>query len=408
MVNVLRPSAMPDGPRTSTLRRLDKARRGPRRHEGRRLTAPAAATDERRYCPLCDHISSAKVCPKDGVRTISASIIDAGADRLPAGTLIDGAYRIDEVIGEGAMGRVYRATQLSVNRPVAIKFLSRRNPRDKEELRRFFREAYVASKIDHPNIVHVIEFGVDERTAAPFIVMKYVAGENLHQLLRREGPLAPERAAALLSQVARALSAAHGIGLVHRDLKPANVMVTRRNDGVDHVTVIDFGVAKSVGPDEAALSQSGLVIGTPMYMSPEQAVGEVVDAKTDLYAMGCLLHEMLCGTAPPLRLGSTAAPPAFPQCRLPASNVAQARLEALHQALLAQASSGRPANAITVALELEAIVARWSWHGQPTLDRVAEPPVPRPDAESQDPVTESYALMKTVRRRRPRASSPRG
>ena len=158
--------------------------------------------------PLCDHLTSAKVCPNDGVRTISASIIDTAVHHLAAGTLIDGAYRVEEVIGEGAMGRVYRATQLSVSRSVAIKFLSQRNPRDKEELRRFFREAYVASKIDHPNIVNVIEFGVDERTAAPFIVMKYVAGQNLHQLLRQEGPLAPERAAALLSQVGRALSAA--------------------------------------------------------------------------------------------------------------------------------------------------------------------------------------------------------
>ena len=409
MVHVLRPSALPGGPRTSTLRRLDNARR-PRRHDARRPTGrrdvvAEPAHRQPRYCPLCDGTTYDRVCPVDGVQTISTSILERTDEPLAPGTIISGAYRIEAQIGEGAMGRVYRATQLSVNRSVAIKFLSGNKPRNKDELRRFFREALIASKLDHPNIVQVIEFGVDDDALAPFIVMKLVPGENLHELLKREGPLSVDRAVKLLTQVARALAAAHGIGLIHRDLKPANLMVSRYG-AEEHVTVIDFGVAKSISPQDLALSQSGLVVGTPMYMSPEQAVGGHVDSRTDLYALGCLLHEMLTGAAPPLRLGSNAPPPRISQAGLSSlSDEARCGLVALHQALLAQVSSDRPDNALTVALAFEAVTLAGTDRPQGQCGRIEDDSsAVNGRGPCQEPMTESYALKATIRRRRPRAS----
>ena len=402
MVHMPKPSAMTEGPRTTTPRRVDKSRRGPRRPHVRRMPSsrPNGTAGIERYCPICDQVSDEVICRRHGVQTIPARVLDGPTSQFVPGTIVGGAYRIEGRLGEGAMGSVFRATQLSVDRPVALKFLSAVQPRDKEELRRFFREAYVASRLEHPNVVQIVEFGVDDRTSAPFIAMKLVPGENLGEVLRREGPLAPARAARIVAQVARALAAAHSLALVHRDLKPANLMITLMPNGEEHVTVIDFGVAKSVRGEQsdAALSRSGVVVGTPMYMSPEQATGRPIDARTDLYALGCLLFEMLTGAAPPLRLCATGIAPGLSTDVLQnGSPEFSARLDRLCRALLAPCPTNRPQDATIVAAELEAL----------SVDAPTQPLTPAPKASRFDDAAattavENYALMQTLRRRKSR------
>ena len=412
MVHMPRLSATPESHRNSSLRRSSKARRLPQRRRQRRpkVDRPTELAPPKRYCPLCDEVSTQSVCPHDGVRTVSASWLDGAIGLVRPGMIIGGAYRIDHKLGEGAMGHVFAGTQLSVDRPVAIKFMTGLVPKDRDELRRFFREAYLAGQLDHPNIVKMIEFGVDERTSAPFLVMGFVSGENLRTLLDREGPLEPTRAARLMGQVARALNAAHRVGIVHRDLKPANLMVTRLANGDEQVIVIDFGVAKSMGqPTRADLSQSGVVVGTPLYMSPEQAVGGPIDARTDLYALGCLFHEVLTGSAPPLRLGLTSGPPALPARILgPLSPAGAREADAVRCELLAQAPAHRPCDAGSVADRFE-WVARQKGAGSPApaTGFRARPPadhaaITEHGVEMYD---DSYALLKTQRRTRPRTGA---
>lgn len=316
-----------------------------------------------RYCPVCDRYLDERVCPRDGVRTIPSGIIKSPAELLAPGTIVGDTYRIDGLLGEGAMGCVFAATNVNDDAQVAIKFLSSLVPKDKDEVRRFFREAELVQRVDHANVVRVLEFGVDDGTWAPFIVMQLVKGENLRSMLDREGLLDVGRVVRLLAQVAHALSEAHANDLVHRDLKPANLMVTRLPSGREHLTVIDFGVAKSLksGPGHAELSQHGIVVGTPLYMSPEQATGAPVDARTDLYALGCLLHEMLTGSPPHSWPGGDGAPPELlPPPGVEVSVEVWARLQALQRALLATTPADRPTQAAEVAEELEAISAQAS------------------------------------------------
>ena len=202
-------------------------------------------------------------------------------------------FEIESVLGAGGMGVVYRATQLVLDRTVALKLITPDLASDEDFRERFKRESRIAASIDHPNVVTVYEAG--EEDGQLYIAMRYVEGTDLHALIREEGALDPTRAAALLSQVAAALDAAHACGLVHRDVKPANVLIA----GGDHAYLTDFGLTKhaaSVGP-----TKTGQWVGTADYVAPEQIKGEPVDARADVYALGCVLFHMLTGKPPFLR-----------------------------------------------------------------------------------------------------------
>ena len=198
--------------------------------------------------------------------------------------------RIDALAGRGGMGVVYRATQLSLGRPVAVKLIAPAHAADPRFRERFEREARLAAAIDHPNVIPVYEAGVDEGRL--YLVMRWVGGADLSGLLAREGRLEPARAAAIAEQVAGALDAAHNAGLVHRDVKPANVLLSG-----DHAYLADFGLTRPIRGD-ARLTSTGQWLGTADYMAPEQFDGDVADALTDVYALGCVLHAMLTGEPP--------------------------------------------------------------------------------------------------------------
>ncbi|MEC9072447.1 MAG: serine/threonine-protein kinase, partial [Myxococcota bacterium] len=193
-------------------------------------------------------------------------------ENLPAGTLVAGRFEVQRILGMGAMGAVYLATQKSMDREVALKTLQHHSMKSEELLRRFYLEAKAASKLDHPNIVRIFDFGIDEDLQLPFIAMEYLTGGDLSDVLLERGPMPEHDACRLLSQVAKALVDAHDKGIVHRDLKPDNIHVRRLTDGDQQCKVLDFGIAKVVqGGSEsmANLTGTGMTMGTPLYMSPE-------------------------------------------------------------------------------------------------------------------------------------------
>ena len=199
-------------------------------------------------------------------------------------------YRIDGLLGRGGMAHVYRGTDLVLGRTVAIKVLSEQMAADPQSVRRFRREAQAAAGLSHPGIVAVYDTGSDGEIH--YIVMEHVKGRTLADVLRENVRLQPERAVEIVDAVASALSQAHGKGIIHRDVKPGNVMITPSGD----VKVMDFGIARASSAEP--LTRTTTVLGTATYLSPEQARGELVDARSDLYALGVVLYEMIAGRPP--------------------------------------------------------------------------------------------------------------
>jgi serine/threonine-protein kinase len=222
-------------------------------------------------------------------------------DAMVGRTLVD-RFAITRKLGEGGMGAVYEARHTLIGKRVAIKILLDKYAQKESVIARLQQEARLASSIGHPNIVDITDFGKTE-DGRTFVVMEYLDGESLAQLIGREGPLAPERALQISRQVADALTAAHGKGIVHRDIKPENVFLIHR-DGKEFVKVVDFGISKHLKPGEEEeetprLTQTGMVLGTPLYMSPEQARGEdSLDQRIDIYAVGVILYEMVTNEVP--------------------------------------------------------------------------------------------------------------
>jgi len=211
------------------------------------------------------------------------------------GTVL-GSYRIVAELGAGAMGRVYRARHVRLGREVAIKVLNPEHAARRDVVERFFREARVANEIDHPHIVEVTDFV--EAPGRAYLVMELLEGRSLRDLVRDRGAYPSiARLRTILAQVCEALHAAHGKGVIHRDLKPDNVFVVERG-GADFAKVLDFGVAKLADPEDHKATTAGMILGTPSYMSPEQALGREVDGRTDVWAAGAVLHELLSGVVP--------------------------------------------------------------------------------------------------------------
>ena len=210
--------------------------------------------------------------------------------------LLGGRYELDGVVGRGGMAEVYRARDIRLDRIVAIKTLRADLARDQIFQARFRREAQSAASLNHPNIVAVYDTGEDMATGVPvpYIVMEFVDGRTVRDLLQDGHRLLPERSLEIIDGVLRALDYSHQAGIVHRDIKPGNVMVTRNGD----VKVMDFGIARAMSDAQATMTQTAQVIGTAQYLSPEQARGERVDSRSDLYSTGCLLYELLTGRPP--------------------------------------------------------------------------------------------------------------
>lgn len=226
------------------------------------------------------------------------------------GRTIARKYAIESVLGRGAMGCVYTARHLTLDTIVAVKVLHENLATDAAFAERFHREAKSASRLHHPNVIQVIDFGRED-DGLFYIAMEYAPGVDLFQLIQREWPINPRRMGELTCQILSGVAAAHDIGIIHRDLKPENIIVTRALDdeGRDHdvVKVCDFGIAKieeppqsTPGPheDQRTLTTSGLLLGTPQYMSPEQCRGDVLDARSDLYSVGVILYQLLAGRLP--------------------------------------------------------------------------------------------------------------
>lgn len=249
-----------------------------------------------KLCPLCGtrFESEAVFCQRDGAR-----LTPEGAKDPFLGREILGQFRIDEAIGAGGMGTVYRARQTTLGRDVAIKILHPELTNNSDAARRFQREAKVATSLEHPNLVRVFLFGeLPDQGHNLYLVMEYLDGYSLGELLEKQAPLPLPRALHIATQICDAVGAAHDQGIVHRDVKPENVMVVQRRGDPDFVKVLDFGIARLLWDEQSAMTQSGVIFGTARYISPEGAAGEATDARSDVYGIGVLIYQLLTGRTP--------------------------------------------------------------------------------------------------------------
>jgi eukaryotic-like serine/threonine-protein kinase len=249
-----------------------------------------------KICPVCstEYADDVKFCPNDGQTLRSAS---PASDLV--GQVIADRYHVVKKLGEGGMGQVYLAEHVKMGRRSAIKVMNASMVHDHDAVARFNREASNASRITHPNVCAIYDFG-ETPDGLIYLAMEFIEGEPLTELLQREGALPVPRATAIFLQTADALQAAHDLGIVHRDLKPDNIMLTSRKTSGEVVKVVDFGIAKAVGGDQAGqkVTKTGLVIGTPEFMSPEQLSGDEVDGRSDLYSLALVFYRMLIGKLP--------------------------------------------------------------------------------------------------------------
>ena len=254
-----------------------------------------------KICPQCDArvLDEHRFCPSCGNDLSDVAALD-GDPYL--GMTIEDRYRIDTLLGAGAMGRVYRAEQTTLRKPFAIKILSPQLTNDPDSQARFANEAHNCASLNHPNVVSVVDYG-RSKDGVTYLVMEYIEGRSLETIIYEEYPLTRERIADLTLQILAALAEAHGLGILHRDLKPENILVQELRTRGELLKVLDFGIAKLMddAPNARArpgLTSQGVVCGTPEYMSPEQACGLKLDQRSDLYAVGVILYQMLLGRPP--------------------------------------------------------------------------------------------------------------
>ncbi len=249
---------------------------------------------EQKVCPTCgtEYPLSERFCPRDGTALRST---DAQADLL--GSIIAERYHILRKLGEGGMGTVYLAEHVKMGRKAALKVMNPGMTADTDAIARFNREAANASRLNHPNVCGIYDFG-ETPEGLIYLAMEYIEGESLTSLIAKSGALAPQRAAAIIHQAADALAVAHDYGIVHRDLKPDNIMIAKGRDNTDLVKVVDFGIAKASASDAQKVTKTGLVVGTPEYMSPEQLAGDKLDGRSDIYSLGLVAFNCLTGKLP--------------------------------------------------------------------------------------------------------------
>jgi serine/threonine-protein kinase len=250
-----------------------------------------------RYCPTCGVRFSEEVgfCPTDGSPTNVMEDVGPVVDPL-LGRVIDGRYRVEAQIGEGGMGVVYLASHTVLGKKLALKVLRGEMAKDEDTVKRFMQEAQAATAIGQQNIVDISDFG-QLPDGTTYFVMEHLAGQALTKLIKQGGSIPMVDAIRIVRQIASALGAAHQVGVVHRDLKPDNIMLINRGGNPYFVKVLDFGIAK-VGGAASKLTKTGMVFGTPHYMAPEQAAGQAVDQRTDVYALGVIMYEMFTGKVP--------------------------------------------------------------------------------------------------------------
>jgi tRNA A-37 threonylcarbamoyl transferase component Bud32 len=255
-------------------------------------TIPDSADEA--YCSACnqsftpDHVW----CPNDGALLVK---LKAAKDLL-IGRVFEGRYQIKSALGEGGMGTVYRGLQLSLDREVAIKVIHANLAADRNTAKRFLREARLSSRLNQPNIINVYEFGQTE-DGILYLAMELLRGRSLHQVIQSQF-LELDRIQRIGLQLCDALEAAHNQGIIHRDLKPGNIMILDEPAGRDLLKVLDFGLAKSLVNDTTNITNTNALMGTPLYMSPEQVEGRPSDQRSDLYSLGCILYQMLTGRPP--------------------------------------------------------------------------------------------------------------
>jgi|HubBroStandDraft_6_1064221.scaffolds.fasta_scaffold102656_2 hypothetical protein len=314
-------------------------------------------------CPACGarYEAGTRFCAHDG-----SALPELAADSL-AGLIIADRYRLGRKLGAGGVGEVYLAEHLRIGRPCALKLLKADLRKEPEAVGRFVREATNASRINHPHVCQIYDFGEAEGGLV-YLTMEYVKGEPLSQLLIRDGPLDARRVAVIIKQVASGLDAAHALGIVHRDLKPENVILraSTADDGLDDVKIVDFGLAKVFGDRAQQVTDTGCFVGTPHYMAPEQLVPATVDWRCDVYALGLLAFVLLTGrlpvdgesalevmrlrlSEPPLSLATV-----VPNVRWPVE------LEEVFAHVLARKPGDRYQSAGAFASDLDAVIAAWT------------------------------------------------
>jgi serine/threonine-protein kinase len=330
----------------------------------------------------CQACSAAAAPP---ARASQPTVVDA---RQLIGKVINGKYHVLSILGEGGMGVVYKVRHLILQNKstFALKILHPTLCSQSDFRARFLREVEIAMELTHENIVQIRDFGLTEQGLL-FYTMDFFAGESLKAVLARSGPLPAQRVLRILGKVLLALAEAHRVGVVHRDLKPDNILIEPGANGVDEVRILDFGIAKIVSgdgeKDEGSLTR-GSVIGTPRYMSPEQASGESIDGRSDLYSLGCIVFEMLTGKAP--FDGPTTRSILMAHLTAPLPRLATVRpglelpggLEPLVERMLAKDRGARPASAGAILRLLSGKPEAPTGKRPAPAQRTPVPPVPAP------------------------------
>ena len=247
-----------------------------------------------KICPQCntEYEADQRFCPRDGSTLKSQT---AGGDLV--GSVIADRYHVISKLGEGGMGQVYLAEHVRMGRKSAVKVMNPSMVNDADAISRFNREASNASRISHPNVAAIYDFG-ETTDGIIYLAMEFVEGEPLTTLIEKQGALPAARAASIVRQTGEALAVAHDLGIVHRDLKPDNIMIAKDREGADCVKVVDFGIAKAANSDVQKVTRTGLVVGTPEYMSPEQLAGDPLDGRSDIYSLALVAFNMLTGRLP--------------------------------------------------------------------------------------------------------------